>query len=79
MITLVYDVVQEDDRVSVTAVVEDVRLIYPATRFEPEEYGPGLCKAFFYLGDDEILPTDDEELIKFLECLDLDWELISED
>lgn len=79
MITLVYDVRQEDDRVTVTAIVEDVKLVYPATRFEPAEYGPALCEASFYLDEGELLPSDDEQLIEYLENLNLDWELILED
>ena len=39
MITLLYNIHQEDDRVTVTAIVEDARVIFPATRFEPEKYG----------------------------------------
>ena len=79
MITLVYDVRQEDDRVTVTAVVEDTKMVYPATRFEPAEYGPALCEASFYLDEDELLPSNDEQLIEYLENLNLDWDLILED
>jgi len=79
MITLVYDVRQEDDRVTVTAVVEDTKLVYPATQFEPAEYGPALCEASFYLDEGELLPSDDEQLIEYLENLNLDWELTLED
>lgn len=79
MITLVYDVYQDDDMVTVTAIVEDVKLVYPATRFDPEEYGPALCKATFYLDENELLPSEDEQLIEYLENLNLDWEVISED
>lgn len=79
MITLLYNIHQEDDRVTVTAIVEDARVIFPATRFEPEEYGPALCEASFYLDEEEVLPTEDEELIDYLENLNLDWEVISMD
>lgn len=79
MITLVYDIQQNDGRVSVTAVVEDMTLVYPATRFEPEEYGPALCEASFCLDEGEILPTEDDDLIEYLEKLDLDWEVIQMD
>ena len=79
MITLVYDVRQEDDRVTITAVVEDAKIVYPATRFEPAEYGPSLCEASFYLDENELLPSDDEQLIEYLENLNLDWELVLED
>jgi len=79
MITLIYNLQQDEDRVTVTAVVEDARVVFPATRFEPEEYGPALCEAAFYLDEGELLPKDDEELITYLESLNLDWEVISMD
>lgn len=79
MITLLYDVRREDDRVNVTAVIEDARVVFPATRFEPEEYGPALCEASFYLDENEILPRDEEDLIDYLENLNLDWEVVSVD
>jgi hypothetical protein len=79
MITLIYDIQKEEDEVTVTAVVEDVKLVYPATQYDPPEYGPGLCKASFSLEESELLPTDEEALIDYLEELDLDWELISDD
>lgn len=79
MITLIYNLQQEEDRVTVTAVVEDARVVFPATRFEPEEYGPALCEASFYLDEGELLPKDDEELISYLEDLNLDWEVMSID
>lgn len=79
MITLIYNLQQDEDRVTVTAVVEDARVVFPATRFEPEEYGPALCEASFYLDEGELLPKDDEELISYLENMNLDWEVISMD
>jgi hypothetical protein len=79
MITLIYSVEQEKDEVTVTAVVEDVKLVYSATLYDPAEYGPGLCKALFYLDEDETLPSDEEQLIEYLENLNLDWELVSDD
>jgi len=79
MISLIYDIQKEDDKVTVTAVVEDSKLVYPATRFDPAEYGPGLCEATFYLDEGELLPNDEDQLIDYLENLDLSWELISDD
>ena len=34
-----------DTHVTVTAVVDEMRLLYRATRFEPEEWAPALCQA----------------------------------
>lgn len=62
----------EDDVVNVTAVVEDAVVVSKATYNDPEEYGPGLCYAGFYLGEDE-LPTDENELLDYINNLDLDW------
>jgi hypothetical protein len=33
-----------DTHVTVTAVVDEMRLLYRATRFEPEEWAPALCQ-----------------------------------
>jgi hypothetical protein len=76
MITLLYDVHQDDDLVTVTAVVEDMALVYPSTRFDPEEYGPALCKTSFYLSEDEELPSVEDDLIEYLEKMNLDWEIV---
>ena len=62
----------EDDVVNVTAVVENAVLVFKATYNDPEEYGPALCFAGFYLGEDE-LPTDENELLDYINNLDLDW------
>lgn len=81
MITLIYSVdkTEDDDVMEITAVVEDTRLAYSGSRFDPPEYGPGVCKATVYLDEGEKLPTDEDELISYLEKMDLDWELCSED
>lgn len=79
MITVIYNVDQNDDHVTVQAVVEDVVLTYAATHLDPPEYGPALCEASFYLGEDETLPTNDDDLIEFLEKLDLEWEVLPMD
>lgn len=79
MITLIYDIQQENDFVTVKAVVEDMVLIYPATNSDPEEYGPALCEASFNLEENELLPKDDDQLIDYLESLNLDWNIIPKD
>lgn len=67
---------QKDRSVYVTAVVEDAILTYPETHYDPPEYGPALCEASFSLDDDECLPDNENELIQFLENLDLDWQIV---
>lgn len=64
-----------DDSVYVTAVVEDSILVYPQTYHDPAEYGPALCEASFYLGED-ILPEDETEIVDYLESLDLEWKVL---
>jgi hypothetical protein len=66
----------EDGDVYVSAVVEDAVQTHAQTFYDPAEYGPALCQANFYLDEDQILPEDDSALIKFIEDLDLDWELV---
>jgi len=79
MITLIYDVQQQNDFVTVKAVVEDAVLVYAATNTDPEEYGPALCESSFSLEENELLPKDDDHLIEYLEGLDLDWEVVPKD
>jgi hypothetical protein len=62
--------------VTVTAVVEDMRLLYKATRDDPEEWAPALCTASFEMADDESIPLDESSFCTFLDALDLDWELV---
>ena len=76
MISLIESIYQNDDRVFVRAVVEDIILLYRQTTESPAEYGPALCESSFCLDDREILPTNEEELIQFLENLDLDWNIL---
>jgi len=62
---------------TVTAVVEDARVIHQQTMESPEEYGPGLCKTSFWLNEGETLPTDETELIGFLSEMHLSWEPVT--
>jgi hypothetical protein len=70
------DFQQEGTNVTVTAVVEDMRLLYRATRFEPEEWCPALCSASFELDSDESVPTDEDGFCSYLSDLDLQWQLV---
>lgn len=63
-------------RVTVTAVVEDMRLLHKATRDDPEEWAPALCSASFEMADDESIPLDEDNFCTFLDALDLNWELV---
>lgn len=79
MITLIYNIIQENEEVVVYAILEDVVLTQNQTLYDPPEYGPGLCRAIFSLNDGEYLPKDENELIDYLENLDLCWKLEDND
>lgn len=57
----------------VSALIEDVVLTHNQTLYDPAEYGSALCESTFILSEDDILPDNENELIQFLENLDLDW------
>jgi hypothetical protein len=65
-----------NNHVTVTAVVEDMLLLYKATRDDPEEWAPGLCTASFELADDESIPLDEDSFCIFLDYLQLQWQLV---
>jgi len=63
----------KDDCVTVTAIVDGMKLFCPATLLDPAEYAPALCMASFDLYEDEVLPTDEDELREYLEERSLGW------
>jgi hypothetical protein len=79
MILSIDEIKQEDDLVSVRAVVEDAIQTYSQTYYDPPEYGPALCESSFYLDEDEILPKDEEQLLNYLNSLDIFWEVLPKD
>ena len=79
MILSINEIKQEDDLVFVRAVVEDVVETYSQTYYEPAEYGPALCEASFYLDEDEELPKNEEDLLDYLNSLNLSWEVLPKD
>ena len=62
--------------VTVTAIVEDMRLLYRATRYDPEEWCPALCQTTFSMDTDEQIPLDEDGFCSYLDSLDLDWQLV---
>ncbi len=62
--------------VTVTAVVDEMRLLYRATRFDPEEWAPALCRATIELDPEEPIPLDEDGFCSYLDDLDPQWELI---
>jgi len=70
------DTIIKDTNVTVTAVVENMRLLYYASHYEPEEWCPALCSASFELDEDQQIPTDEAGFCSYLDSLDLEWQLI---
>ena len=66
----------EGSNVTVTAVVDDMRLLYRATRFEPEEWAPALCQATIELDPEEPIPLDEDGFCSYLDQLDPYWQLV---
>jgi hypothetical protein len=75
-ILAVEDTSIEGSNVTVTAVVEDMRLLYRATYHDPEEWAPALCTASFQLDEGEQVPTDEDGFCSYLDSLDLEWQLL---
>jgi hypothetical protein len=75
-VLLIEETIITDNNVTVTAVVEDMRLLYKATRDDPEEWAPALCTTSFQLADDESIPLDEDSFCIFLDRLQLQWELV---
>ena len=65
--------------VTVTAVVDEMRLLYRATRFEPEEWAPALCTTTIELDPEEPIPLDEDGFCQYLDCLDPQWQLVERD
>ena len=72
----VEDTTIKDNYVTVTALVDEMRLLYQATLNEPEEWAPAFCQASFELDEDESMPTSENSFCEFLANKDLDWQLV---
>ena len=75
-VLVIEDTIIDGSNVTVTAVVDEMRLLYRASRFEPEEWAPALCTASFELDEGEQIPTDEDGFCSYLDQLDLHWQLI---
>ena len=76
MISAIETFQQNENKIYVRGIVEDVIEIYPATLQDPPEYGPALCEASFELDEDELIPEGDDALLDYLNQLYLDWRII---
>ncbi len=65
--------------VTVTAIVDEMRLIYRSTYLDPEEYAPALCRTSFELDEGEQIPLDEDGFCDYLALLNPDWELLPVD
>lgn len=79
MITSIETFQKDENKVFVRAVIEDMVLLYPQSHIDPPEYGSALCEVSFKLDEDEILPQNEKELIDYLDFLDLDWKVLTDD
>ncbi len=66
----------DNNRVTVTAIVEDMQLLRRATRDDPDQWGPGFCSTSFELADGESIPTDEDDFCSYLDRLDPQWQLV---
>lgn len=79
MIIAIETIQQNENKVFVRAIVEDMVQVYSSTIEEPAEYGPAVCESTFELYEDDVLPENEEELINYLNDLDLEWTVLSKD
>ena len=76
MISVIETIEKTENKVFVRAIVEDMIQVYPATLYDPPEYGPAVCEASFELDEDELLPNGEDSLIDYLNDLDLNWQIV---
>lgn len=58
--------VDSDGYCTVDAVVDDIVVVCPPSRFDPPEYGPALCRGSFYISDDTVIPVDERDRCAFV-------------
>ena len=63
--------------VTVTALVDNMKLVRSATCDEPEEYAPGLCISSFFLEDVDFTLEDTDALENYLYTIN--WDLLLDD
>ena len=68
-----------DTHVTVTAVVDEMRLLYRATHLDPEEWAPALCQATIELDPEEQIPLDEDGFCSYLDELDPQWQVLNSD
>ena len=68
-----------DTHVKVKAIVDEMRLLYRATHFEPDEWAPALCQTTIELDPEEPIPLDEDGFCAYLDQLDPQWQLPDKD
>ena len=68
-----------DTHVTVTAVVDEMRLLYRATHLDPEEWAPALCQTTIELDPEEPIPLDEDGFCRYLDELDPQWQVLNSD
>jgi len=76
IVLLIEDTFIDGNDVTVTAVVDDMRLIRKSTHLDPDEYAPALCRASFELDEGEQIPLDEDGFCDYLAKLGPNWELL---
>ncbi len=71
------EVNERTSEVTVTALVDNMRLVRSATWDEPEEYAPGLCISSFFLEDVDFTLEDADALEDYLYTIN--WDLLLDD
>ena len=73
----IYDIrFNPDGRCDVEAVVEDSVVVIPQTEYDPAEWGPAMCRGFFYLCEDDVMPATDAGMRRLLSERINNWELV---
>lgn len=70
------DTTIDNGHVTVTAMVDNMRLLYRATHLDPEEWAPALCQTTFELCEDESIPTTEDGFCCYLDQLEPQWQLV---
>ena len=68
-----------DTHVKVKAIVDEMRLLYRATHFEPDEWAPALCQTTIELDPEKPIPLDEDGFCAYLDQLDPQWQLLDKD
>jgi len=68
--------VDADGLCTVDAVVDNIVVLYPASRLDPAECRPALCRGTFYISDDEVIPVDEQSQREYVADSVLYWNVL---